>query len=45
MVSRLGARLLTGPAAFLIGGLLEVGALALVTWRDRLRRRRRGPGD
>jgi hypothetical protein len=40
MVSRLGARLLTGPPAFLIGGLLEVAALVFVTWRDRLHRRR-----
>jgi hypothetical protein len=45
VASRLGARLLTGPAAFLIGGVIEVGALVLVTWRDRLRRRRKGPGD
>jgi hypothetical protein len=45
VVSRLGARLLTGPPAFLLGGLLEVGILVLVTWRDRLRRRPRGPGN
>jgi hypothetical protein len=40
VVSRLGARLLTGPPAFLIGGVLEVVTLVFVTWRDRLRRRR-----
>jgi hypothetical protein len=36
MVSRFGARLLTGSAAFLIGGLLD---LAIVAW-GALRRRR-----
>jgi hypothetical protein len=45
MASRLGARLLTGPAAFLLGGLHEVGTLVLHTWADRLRRRARVPGD
>jgi hypothetical protein len=39
VVARVGARLLTGPLAFLIGGLLEVGALVLVTVRERVRRR------
>jgi hypothetical protein len=39
VASRLGARLLTGPLAFLAGGLLEVGAVVLITWRERHRRR------
>jgi hypothetical protein len=29
----------TGPLAFLLGGVLDVGALMLVTWRARRRRR------
>jgi hypothetical protein len=29
----------TGPLAFLLGGLLDVGTLMLVTWRARRRGR------
>jgi hypothetical protein len=39
VISRVGARLLTGPLAFLIAGLLEIAALVLVTVRERVRRR------
>jgi hypothetical protein len=28
----------TGPLAFLLGGVLDVGTLILVTWRARRRR-------
>jgi hypothetical protein len=30
---------MTGPLAFLLGGVLDVSALMLVTWRARRRRR------
>jgi hypothetical protein len=39
MVSRFGARLLTGSTAFLIGGLLDLGAHALTALAARARRR------
>jgi hypothetical protein len=35
MVSRFGARLLTGSAAFLIGGLLDLATLAWAAARAR----------
>jgi hypothetical protein len=35
MVSRFGARLLTGSAAFLVGGLLDLATLALAALRAR----------
>jgi hypothetical protein len=37
--SGLGGRLLTGPLAFLLGGVLDVGTLMLAAWRARHRRR------
>jgi hypothetical protein len=37
--SRIAARLLTGPLAFLLGGVLDLAAFAALAWRERARRR------
>jgi hypothetical protein len=39
--SRVAARLLTGPIAFALGGLLDIGAFAYASARARIRRVRR----
>jgi hypothetical protein len=39
---RSAARVLTGPAAFLVAGLLDVAAFALAVAREALARRLRG---
>jgi hypothetical protein len=36
MLSRLAARLLTGPAAFLVAGALDLGTFALIALRQKL---------
>jgi hypothetical protein len=38
VVSRVGARLLTCPLAFLIGGLLDIATLIMAVARTRARR-------
>jgi hypothetical protein len=44
VLSRLAGAVVTGPAAFLVAGLIDVTLLALVYWRYRLARRRRAAG-
>jgi hypothetical protein len=38
---RLAARLLTGPVAFLLAGIVDLGAFAAITLRDTARKRLR----
>jgi hypothetical protein len=42
MAERIAARLVTGPVAFMLGGVLDVLAYATASARDRLGSRRRG---
>jgi hypothetical protein len=44
VASRAGARILTGPLAFLVGGLVDVGTLLALLARERLRRHRKPEG-
>jgi hypothetical protein len=39
MVSRIAGRMVTGPAAFFVAWVIEVGAFALSGFRQRLDRR------
>jgi hypothetical protein len=39
--SRVSGRLLTGPIAFALGGMLDIGAFAYATVRARIQRARR----
>jgi hypothetical protein len=43
VASRVGARLLTGPLAFLVGGLLDIGTLMVRATLARARRTGDGP--
>jgi hypothetical protein len=38
MVSRIAGRMLTGPAAFFVAWVIDVGAFALSSFRQRLHR-------
>jgi hypothetical protein len=40
LFSRLAARVVTGPIAFALGGVLDIGAFACATLRARARRGR-----
>jgi hypothetical protein len=42
VASRIAARLVTGPLAFLLGGVIDVLAYATITVRTRLRSHGRG---
>ena len=43
MLERLAGRAVTGPAAFLIAGLIDVSVLLVIYARWRIAERRRGP--
>ncbi|MFL5864318.1 MAG: hypothetical protein ACJ780_26700 [Solirubrobacteraceae bacterium] len=43
MVERIAARVLTGPVAFFVGGVIDVLAFAAASARARWRWRGRGP--
>jgi len=43
MVRRFAARAVTGPAAFFLAAVIDIGALALSSWRRRRRGAHRPP--
>ncbi|MBV9606438.1 MAG: hypothetical protein JO027_15085 [Solirubrobacterales bacterium] len=45
MLARLAGRALTGPAAFLVAGLIDVSLMLVLYARWRIAQRRRATGD